>query len=66
MNNKHQENGVLSGPLIFTVPASNFVAILRLDWLDRTDRAAVLAKTHGWRLLNAFGLVRRVELDQHC
>jgi hypothetical protein len=65
MNNKHQEKGTLSGPLIFTLPASSFVAILRLDWLERTNRTAVLAKTHGWRLLNAFGLVRRLELDQH-
>ena len=28
----------LSGPLIFTTPASNFVAILRPDWLNGTDR----------------------------
>jgi hypothetical protein len=63
MINKHQENGTLSGPLIFTLPASSFVAILRLDWLERTNQATVLAKTHGWRLLNAFGVVRRVELD---
>jgi hypothetical protein len=34
MNNKHQENGALTGPLIFTVPASSFVVILSLDWLD--------------------------------
>jgi hypothetical protein len=33
MNGKHQENGTLSGPLILTLPASNFVAILRPDWL---------------------------------
>jgi hypothetical protein len=64
MNAKHQENGALSGPLIFTAPACNYVAILRLDWLERTNQAAVLAKAHGWRLLNAFGFVRRVELDQ--
>jgi hypothetical protein len=63
MNDQHQENGALSGPLIFTVPASSFVAILRLDWLDRTNRAAVLAKTQGWRLLNTFGAVCRVEPD---
>jgi hypothetical protein len=47
MNDKHQENGTLSGPLIFTLPASNLVAILRSDWLNGTDQTAVLAKTHG-------------------
>ena len=46
MNNKHQENGALTGPLIFTLPASSFVVILSLDWLDGTVRAAVSAKTH--------------------
>jgi len=40
MNNKHQENGALRGPLIFTLPASSFVVILRLDWLDGIGRAA--------------------------
>ena len=40
MNNKHQENGALRGPLIFTLPASSFVVILRLDWLEGDDRAA--------------------------
>jgi hypothetical protein len=38
MNDKHQENGTLSGPLILTLPASNFVAILRPDWLNGTDQ----------------------------
>ena len=33
MNNKHQENGALRGPLIFTVPAYGFVMALYLDWL---------------------------------
>jgi hypothetical protein len=36
MNNKHQENGALTGPLIFTQPASSFVVILNFDWLDGT------------------------------
>jgi hypothetical protein len=40
MNNKHQENGALAGLLIFTLPASSFVVILRLDWLEGDDRAA--------------------------
>ena len=40
MNNKHQENGVLGGPLIFTLPVSGLVVILRLDWLEGDDRAA--------------------------
>jgi hypothetical protein len=47
MNNKHQENGSLTGPLIFTLPASCFVVIPSLDWLEGDDRAAVSAKTHG-------------------
>ena len=42
MKNEDQENGVLSGPLILTVPASNLVAVLSLDWLDDTNRAALL------------------------
>jgi hypothetical protein len=44
MNNKHQENGVLEGPLIFTVPAYGFVMALYLDWLGRSTRSAVSAK----------------------
>ena len=40
MNNKHQENGVVIGPLIFTLPASSLVVILRRDWLEGDDRAA--------------------------
>jgi hypothetical protein len=51
MKNEDQENGVLSDPLILTVPASNFVAVISLDWLDGTDRAAVSAKTRGWNYL---------------
>jgi hypothetical protein len=50
MNGKHQENGTLSGPLILALPASNFVAILRPEWLDGTDQTAVPAKAHGWEL----------------
>ena len=30
MNNKHQENGALTGPLIFTIPASSFIVVLSL------------------------------------
>jgi len=33
MNYKNQENGALTGPLIFTVPAYGFVMALYLDWL---------------------------------
>jgi hypothetical protein len=40
MKNEHQENGALRGPLILMVPASNLVAVLSLDWLDGTNRAA--------------------------
>ena len=34
MNNKHEENAALRGPLIFTLPTSSFVVILSFDWLD--------------------------------
>jgi hypothetical protein len=48
MNNKHQENGALTGPLIFTVPAYGFVMALYLDWLGRTPSPrAVPANTRG-------------------
>jgi hypothetical protein len=33
MKNDHQENGLLRGTLIFTVPAYGFVMALYLDWL---------------------------------
>jgi hypothetical protein len=46
MKNEHQENGALSGPLILMVPASNLEAVMTLDWLDRTNQAAVSAQTH--------------------
>jgi len=45
MNNKHQENGVLRGPLIFTVPAYGFVMALYLDWLGRSKEKPFSAKT---------------------
>jgi hypothetical protein len=48
MNNKHQEKGAPTGALIFTLPASSSVVILRPNWLDGTGQAAVSAKTHGW------------------
>jgi hypothetical protein len=31
MNNKHQENGAPTGPLIFTLPASSFIVILNFE-----------------------------------
>ena len=39
MNNEHQENGALRGPLIFTVPASHFpfLVALNVGWLEKTD-----------------------------
>jgi hypothetical protein len=43
--NKHQENGALTGPVIFTVPAYGFVMALYLDWLGRSNRAAFSTKT---------------------
>jgi hypothetical protein len=45
MNYKHQENGALIGPLIFTVPAYGFVMALYPDWLGRSNRVAFPAKT---------------------
>ena len=45
MNYKHQENGALTGPLIFTVPAYGFVMALYLDWLGQSHRAVLSAKT---------------------
>ena len=47
MNNKHQENGALPGPLIFTLPASSFVVILNFDSLEGTKPITASAKTHG-------------------
>ena len=47
MKNEHREDGLLRGPLILTQPASNFVAVMSLDWLDGTNQAAVSAETHG-------------------
>jgi hypothetical protein len=44
MNYKHQENGALIGPLIFTVPAYGFVMALYPDWLGRSNRVAFPAK----------------------
>jgi hypothetical protein len=51
MNNKDQENGELTGPLIFTVPAYGFVMALYLDWLGRSDRAGRFCQNHGWNYL---------------
>jgi hypothetical protein len=39
MNNKQQENGARTGPLIFTVPAYGFVMALYLDWLNGPVRS---------------------------
>jgi len=53
MKNEHHENGVLRGPLILTQPASNFVAVMSLNWLDGANRAAISRKrTVGtiWRI----------------
>jgi hypothetical protein len=51
MNNKHRENRAVTRPLIFTPPASSFVVVLSLNWLDGTDQAAVSPKTQGWNYL---------------
>jgi len=45
LNYKHQEDGALTGPLIFTAPAYGFVMALYLDWLGRSNLAAFSAKT---------------------
>jgi len=60
MKNDQQENGLLRGPLIFMVPASNLIAVLSLDWLDGTNRAAVSAETRGW---NYLATLRRTPKD---
>ena len=44
MKNKHQENGELPGPMIFTLP----VFSLNLDSLDGTGWAAVFVETPDW------------------
>ena len=44
MKNDYQENGLLRGPLILMVPASNLVAVTSLHWLHSTNRAAVSAQ----------------------
>jgi hypothetical protein len=36
VNDKHQENGTPTGPLIFTLPATSFVIILNFDWFEGT------------------------------
>ena len=47
-SDSNQENGTLAGPLILTLPASNFVTILRPDWLKGSDQTAAPAKTASW------------------
>jgi hypothetical protein len=54
MKNERQENGTLRGPLILMAPASNLVAVMSLDWLDGTNRAAVSAKTYPQELSGKF------------
>jgi hypothetical protein len=51
MDNKHRENGALTSPVIFALPAFNFVMILNFDWLDETESPAVSTKMHGWNYL---------------
>jgi hypothetical protein len=51
MNNEHQENGALTGPLIFTLPTSSFVVVLSFNCLDGTDRAVGAPKKRGWNYL---------------
>jgi hypothetical protein len=48
MKHEHQEDGEPRGPLILVAPASNLVAILSLDGLDRTNQPAVSAKGDRW------------------
>jgi hypothetical protein len=45
MNHKHQENRIPTDPLIFTVPAYGFVMALYIDWLGRSTREALSAKS---------------------
>jgi hypothetical protein len=51
MDNKHQENGAPTSPVIFALPAFNFVMILNFDWLDETESPAVSTKMHGWNYI---------------
>jgi hypothetical protein len=50
MNNEHNKNEALKGPLIFTIPTSRFLVALNLDRLDGTDRAVVAPKKRGLEL----------------
>jgi hypothetical protein len=52
MQNEYQENGVLRGPLILIVPASNLVAVMSLDWLDGTNQLFPRERTVGttWQI----------------
>jgi hypothetical protein len=45
MNDTHQEDEVLAGPLIFTVPAYGFVMALYLDCLAWSNARPFLGKT---------------------
>ena len=60
MNNKHQENGALTGSLIFTLP----VFSLNLDWLDGTGWAAVFANSHPVGLAYGLGSMRFASFSQ--
>jgi len=47
MNNTHQENGTMAGPLVFTVPAYGFVmALISIGW-GGTNPGTVSANMRG-------------------
>ena len=65
MNNKHQENGARTGPLIFTLP----VFSLNFDSLDGTGWAAIFVETRDWerdRLQSADRLSKNRAVPSSC
>jgi hypothetical protein len=44
MKDEYNKNGILTGPLIFTLPTSSFLVVLSLNWIDGTDRPVASAK----------------------
>jgi hypothetical protein len=46
--NKKPENEIFNDRLIFTLPASSFVVVLRVDWGYETGWPTVAARTYDW------------------
>jgi hypothetical protein len=65
MNNTHQENGTMAGPLVFTVPAYGFVMALYLDCLRRTptrERFPITGVQHTTKRRSGFDWFAQFEL----